>query len=92
LKNAGEALEEFEGRMNAEIKRQENIDMVEERDFRREDVKIVDGGLYSYFFFSSYFIFIFLFFSIFRTTRVRAYQSQVDGIITRLIMGLKRME
>ena len=35
LKNAGEALEEFEGRMNAEIRRQEKIDMMEERDFRR---------------------------------------------------------
>jgi len=35
LKNAGEILEEFEGRMNAEIRRQEKIDMVEERDFRR---------------------------------------------------------
>ena len=35
LKNAGEALEEFEGRMNVEIRRQEKIDMVEEKDFRR---------------------------------------------------------
>jgi len=38
LKNAGEALEEFEGRMNAEIRRQEKIDMVEERDFRRGEL------------------------------------------------------
>ena len=38
LKNAGEALEEFEGRMNVEIKRQEKIDMVEERDFRRGEL------------------------------------------------------
>ena len=37
LKNAGEALKEFEGRMNAEIRKQEKIDMVEERDFRRGD-------------------------------------------------------
>ena len=37
LKNAGEALEEFEGRMNAEIRKQEKIDMAEERDFRRGD-------------------------------------------------------
>jgi len=35
LKNAGEALKEFEGRMNAEIRKQEKIDMAEERDFRR---------------------------------------------------------
>ena len=36
LKNAGEALEEFKGRMNAEIRRQEKIDMAEKRYFRRE--------------------------------------------------------
>jgi len=35
LKNAGEALEEFEGRINAEIRRQEKIEMAEEKDFRR---------------------------------------------------------
>jgi len=35
LKNAGEALEEFEGRMDVEIRRQEKIEMAEERDFRR---------------------------------------------------------
>jgi len=38
LKNAEEALEEFEGRMNAEVRRQERIDMAEERDFKRGDV------------------------------------------------------
>jgi len=38
LKNAGEALEEFEGRMNAEIRRQEKIDIAEERDFRRGEI------------------------------------------------------
>ena len=38
LKNAGEALEEFEGRMNAEIRRQEKIDMAEERNFRRGEL------------------------------------------------------
>ena len=38
MKNAGEALEEFKGRMNAEIRRQEKIDMVEKRDFRREEL------------------------------------------------------
>jgi len=31
-------LEEFKGRMNAEVRRQEKIDMVEERDFKREEL------------------------------------------------------
>ena len=31
-------LEEFEGRMNAETRRQEKIDMAEERDFRRGEL------------------------------------------------------
>ena len=35
LKNAEEALEEFKGMMNAEVRRQEKIDMVEESDFKR---------------------------------------------------------
>ena len=35
LKNAEEALEKFEGRMNAEVRRQERINIAEERDFRR---------------------------------------------------------
>ena len=38
MKNAGEALEEFEGRMNAEIRRQKKIDIVEERDYRRGEL------------------------------------------------------
>ena len=38
LKNVKEALEEFEGRMNAEVRRQERIDMAEERDFRRGEL------------------------------------------------------
>jgi len=38
LKNAGEALEEFEGRMNVEIRRQEKIEIAEERDFRRGEL------------------------------------------------------
>jgi len=38
LKNAEEALEEFEGRMNAEVRRQERIDMAEERDFKRGEL------------------------------------------------------
>ena len=38
LKNAGEALEGFEERMNTEIRRQEKINMAEERDFRRREL------------------------------------------------------
>jgi len=38
LKNAEEALEEFEGRMSVEVRKQERVDMVEERDFRREEL------------------------------------------------------
>jgi len=38
LKNAGEALEEFKERMNAEVRKQEKIDMAEERDFRRGEL------------------------------------------------------
>ena len=38
MKNAEEALEEFEGRMNTEVRRQERIDMAEERDFRRGEL------------------------------------------------------
>ena len=38
MKNVGEALEEFEERMNVEIRRQEKIDMVEEKDFRRGEL------------------------------------------------------
>jgi len=38
LKNAGEALKEFKGRMNAEVRRQEKIDIAEERDFRRGEL------------------------------------------------------
>jgi len=38
LRNAKEALEEFEGRMNAEVRRQEKIDIAEERDFRRGEL------------------------------------------------------
>ena len=35
LKNAEEALKEFEGRMSVEVKRQEKIDMAEERVTRK---------------------------------------------------------
>ena len=38
MKNAGKALEEFEERMNTEVRRQEKIDMAEERDFRRGEL------------------------------------------------------
>ena len=38
LGNAKEALKEFEGRMNAEVRRQEKIDMAEERDFGRGEL------------------------------------------------------
>jgi len=38
LENAREVLEEFEGRMNTEVRRQEKLDMVEEKDFRREEL------------------------------------------------------
>jgi len=31
-------LEEFERRMNVEVRRQEKLDMAEERDFRREEL------------------------------------------------------
>ena len=38
LENAKEALEEFKGRMNVEVRRQEKIDMAKEKDFRREEL------------------------------------------------------
>ena len=38
LENAREVLEEFEGRMNTEIRRQEKLDIAKERDFRREEL------------------------------------------------------
>ena len=38
LKNARKALEEFEERMNAEVRRQEKIDIAEKRDFRRGEL------------------------------------------------------
>ena len=38
MKNAEEALKEFEGRRNVKVRRQEKIDMAEERDFRREEL------------------------------------------------------
>ena len=38
-------MEEFEGRMSAEVRRQEKLDRMEEKDFRRGNVKITSGGL-----------------------------------------------
>jgi len=38
LKNAKEVVTGFEGRLNAEVIRQEKIDKVENRDFRREEL------------------------------------------------------
>ena len=38
MKNAEEAIKEFEERMSAEVRRQERIDMAEERDFRRGEL------------------------------------------------------
>jgi len=38
LGNVREALEEFKRRMNVEVRRQEKLDMVEERDFRRGEL------------------------------------------------------
>jgi len=38
LGNAREVLEGFEGRMNAEVRRQEKLDMAEEKDFRRGEL------------------------------------------------------
>jgi len=38
LRNAREALDEFKRRMNAEVRRQEKLDMAEEKDFRRGEL------------------------------------------------------
>ena len=38
LGNAREILEEFERRINAEVRRQEKLDMAEEKDFRRGEL------------------------------------------------------
>jgi len=38
LEHARELVNEFKGRMNAEVRRQEKIDMAEEKDFRREEL------------------------------------------------------
>ena len=38
MKNAGEALKEFEKRINTEVRRQEKINIAKERDFRRGEL------------------------------------------------------
>ena len=38
LGNAREAVGKFEGRISAEIRRQEKLDRMEEKDFRREEL------------------------------------------------------
>ena len=38
LENIREAVGEFEGRMSAEIRRQEKLDRIEEKDFRRKEL------------------------------------------------------
>ena len=85
-----------------EMKRQVDRSRKEVEEYRVEDkvlVKIIDGGLHFLFFlFLFYFtlLLLFLLFSIFRTTQIRIYQlclshqSQVDGVVTRLITRLRR--
>ena len=38
LENAKEIVVKFEGRINAEVRRQEKLDIIEERDFRRGEL------------------------------------------------------
>ena len=38
LENAKEVVAEFEGRMNVEVRRQEKLDAIEEKDFRRGEL------------------------------------------------------
>ena len=38
MKNTKEVVVEFERRLNTEIRRQEKLDIAEERDFRREEL------------------------------------------------------
>ena len=38
LGNTREVLEEFKGRMNTKVRRQEKLDMAEEKDFKREEL------------------------------------------------------
>jgi len=38
LENAKEVVAEFEGRVNTEVKQQEQLDMAKEKDFKREEL------------------------------------------------------
>ena len=38
LENAKEVVAKFEGRINVEVRRQEKLDIIEERDFRRGEL------------------------------------------------------
>jgi len=38
LRNARKVVDEFEGRMSAKVRRQEKLDMMEEKDFRRGEL------------------------------------------------------
>ena len=38
LGNAREAVEEFQGRISAKVRRQENLDIMKEKDFRRGEL------------------------------------------------------
>jgi len=40
LKNAKELVDDFEERMNVEVRRQEKINMAEKRDFRRGELPV----------------------------------------------------
>jgi len=40
LKNAKELVDNFEGRMNVEVRRQEKINIAEKRDFRRGELPV----------------------------------------------------
>ena len=38
MENAKEVVAEFEGRVNTEVKQQEQLDMAKEKDFKREEL------------------------------------------------------
>ena len=40
LENIKELVAEFEGRMNVEVRRQEELDLAEEKDFRRAELPV----------------------------------------------------
>ena len=67
---------------------------------QKYNIKIVDSGLhFSVLLYFSFFFFFFLFFSFLFLVQLGlglsvmlSHQSQIDGVVTRLIMGLRRME